>query len=104
MIKFDKIKFCSKLFKMHFKPFPIKKILSFQAKNGLWDLVSGRVGPPETKSQDPQVQKFFLLKIFFCIILSNLLFFITFLSFITRNSTIKIVDLIVARVRENLHV
>ena len=31
-------------------------------------------------------------------------FFITFLSFITRNSTIKIVDLIVARVRENLHV
>ena len=51
MIKFYKIKFCSKLFKMHFKPFPIKFFLSFQAKNGLWDLVSGRVGPPETKSQ-----------------------------------------------------
>ena len=51
---------------MHFKPFLMKKkILSLQAKNGLWDLVSGRVGPPETKSQDPQVQKFFLLKICF---------------------------------------
>ena len=44
---------------MHFKPFLMKKKLSLQAKNGLWDLVSGRVGPPETKSQDPQVQKFF---------------------------------------------
>ena len=42
---------------MHFKPFLMKKKLSLQAKNGLWDLVSGRVGPPETKSQDPQVQK-----------------------------------------------
>ena len=48
---------------MHFKPFLMKKKLSLQAKNGLWDLVSGRVGPPETKSQDPQVQKkFFCLK------------------------------------------
>ena len=45
---------------MHFKPFLMKKFfLSLQAKNGLWDLVSGRVGPPETKSQDPQVQKKF---------------------------------------------
>ena len=50
---------------MHFKPFLMKNFfLSLQAKNGLWDLVSGRVGPPETKSQDPQVQKFFLLEIF----------------------------------------
>ena len=83
----------------------MKKIfLSLQAKNGLWDLVSGRVGPPETKSQDPKMQKIFLLKICFGSFWATLFFFIIFLSFITRNSAIKIVYLIVARLRENLHV
>ena len=79
MIKFDKIKFWSKWFKMHFKPFLMKKIfLSLQAKNGLWDLVSGRVGPPETKSQVIKGQKNFFAQNLFWIILSNFKFFYHF--------------------------
>ena len=56
---------------MHFKSFLIIFFLSLQAKNGLWDLVSERVGPPETKSQDPKVQKKNFAQNLFWIILSN---------------------------------
>ena len=64
---------------MHFKPFLMKKFfLSLQAKNGLWDLVSGRVGPPETKSQDLKGQKKFFAQNLFWIVLSNFYFFIIF--------------------------